>query len=192
MGTSEDHEWFAREILVHEGRLRSQLRRYFSARADLEDVLQESYARVLTVSRAERQKMKSPVAFLFTIARNVCLDLLRRKTVVSIDTLAELESLKVSDDRPGPYEELNSRQELDLLQQAIASLPERCREVMVLTKVQGKSLREVAATLAISESTVEKHIANGVRQCAEFLWSREPGLSTDTSPSPRVSRTEPR
>jgi RNA polymerase sigma-70 factor (ECF subfamily) len=62
--------------------------------------------------------------------------------------------------------------ELELLTQAIQSLPDRCREVLTLRKIEGLSQREIAARMGISEHTVEAQVANGMRRCAQFFRDR--------------------
>jgi RNA polymerase sigma-70 factor (ECF subfamily) len=62
-----------------------------------------------------------------------------------------------------------SRQELELLNQAIQSLPTRCRQVLTLRKIYGLSQKQIAAQLGISEHTVEAQVGNGMRGCAKFL-----------------------
>jgi RNA polymerase sigma factor (sigma-70 family) len=173
----ERNAWLAKEILVHERSLRSYLNRFFKNVADIEDVVQETYARLLSLNDLGWAAVRNWHAFLFTSARNVALDRIRRARVVSLDTLAEMGSADVLDQTPAADEALNARQELALLSEAIASLPDRCREVLTLRKLYGLSQREIAQRLGISESTVEKHVAYGVRLCAERMFAKR----SDTS-----------
>lgn len=179
----DKQHWFAHEILVHEPVLRGYLGRFFSNPDDIDDSVQETYARLFALPEDERVRIRQPHAFLFTSARNVALDRLRRQRVVSIELMAELESLDVIDERPSASEELNTRQELALLARAIASLPEKCRQVLTLRKIYGLSQRDIAARMGVTENTVEKHVANGVRLCAERLLALRPGAE-------RVKRKE--
>jgi RNA polymerase sigma-70 factor (ECF subfamily) len=159
--------WFATEILPHEGTLRSYLRRFLEAPEDLQDALQETYARLLSLNEAEIAHVRVPRGFLFTAARNVALDMLRKRQIVCLEAVAELDTAAVVDESPGADEQLNARQELVLLAEVIASLPERCRQVLTLRKLYGMSQKEIASQLGISQSTVEKHVATGVRLCAD-------------------------
>lgn len=168
------HEWFAAEVLVHESALRGYLTRFLQSAPDVSDVVQETYAKLLALNDTERARITSPHAFLFTTARNVALDRLRRQRVVSLDLLVELDDWDVLNYRPALDEELNTRQELAQLADVIRSLPERCRQVLTLRKLYGMPQKEIARRLGISEHTVEKHVANGVRFCAErMLAARE-------------------
>jgi len=61
---------------------------------------------------------------------------------------------------------------LQLLIQAIQSLPDRCRQVVTLRKIYGLSQKETAARLDITENTVEVQSAIGLRKCIEFFRHR--------------------
>jgi len=172
MNPIEFNAWLAKEILVHEGALRGYLNRFFKCVADVEDVVQETYARLLGLNDSAWAAVRNWHAFLFTTARNVALDRIRRSRVVSLDALAEMGSMDVLDQAPSVDEALNARQELALLLDTIASLPDRCRETLTLRKLYGLPQREIARRLAISESTVEKHVAYGVRLCAERMFAK--------------------
>ena len=164
--------WLAKEGLAHERALRGYLSRFLKDVADIEDVIQETYGRLLALNDTTRNAVRNWRAFLFTTARNAALDRIRRAPVVSLDALAEMDGSDVVDQAPGVDEALNARQELALLADAIASLPDRCREVLTLRRLYGLPQREVAERLGISESTVEKHVAYGVRLCAERLFAQ--------------------
>jgi RNA polymerase sigma factor (sigma-70 family) len=176
--------WFAQQILVHEARLRSYLRRFLKAHCDVADGIQETYARLLSLPDGALVGIRHPDAFLFAAARNVALEWVRRERMIFRDPMAESGAASVLDERPSAYEQLSTRQELNLLARAVASLPERCRQVLTLRKLYGLSQKEIAARLGISENTVEKHTANGVRLCADYLYA----FQTDADPRGRRAR----
>jgi len=60
-------------------------------------------------------------------------------------------------------------QELELLTQAIQSLPTRCRQILTLRKIYGQSQKQVAAQLGISENTVEAQGTIALRKLGEFF-----------------------
>lgn len=151
--------------------LRAWLRSRFSGEFDLDDIVQESFVRVLRAR--ERGEMRSPKAFLFATARNLAVDRLRRRQVAGTNSLAEIETLSVMDDEDSIPETVSRAEEIEILTQAIQSLPERCRQVLTLRKIYGLSQSDIAAQLGIAVHTVESQGAIGLRKCAEFFARRE-------------------
>ena len=184
----ERQGWFAQQILVHEARLRTYLRRFLKAPSDVADVIQETYARLLNLPDHELCGIRSPHAFLFTAARNLAIEWNRRERLNFREFLPETGTSSVLDESPSACEQLGVRQELELLSRAIARLPARCREVLVLRKLYGLSQKEIAARLGITENTVEKHAANGVRLCANYLGATLHGESAASVDEPRGRR----
>lgn len=171
---SETARWFAEEVQPHEPVLRSYLRRKFPALQDVDDVVQESFLRVLR-ARIDGN-LRSARGFLFTAARNAALDVFRRRRPEFHGTIVEDAPLRVLEDRPGVAETVIHDQELSLLAEAIEALPLRCRQVLKLRKIYGLSHREIARQLGISERTVNVQVGLGVRRCADFL--RNQGVLT--------------
>lgn len=95
MNPIELNAWLAKEILVHERALRGYLSRFFKDVADIEDVVQETYDRLLSMNDSASAGVRNWHAFLFTSARNVALDRIRRSRVVSLDTLVEMSGVDV-------------------------------------------------------------------------------------------------
>lgn len=167
---SETGRWFAEEVQPHESSLRSYLRNVFPSLPDVDDLVQESYARLIRAREAGRVSYAK--AFLFTTARNAALDFFRRRKVVAIDGLADLAELSVIEDRPDASESLNKQQELAMLAEAVRGLPERCRQVLTLRLMYALPHKEIAAELGISEHTVKAQLAKGMRRCADYFEER--------------------
>lgn len=163
--------WFAREILVHEDALVMYLRRRWPRRDEIHDLRQEAYVRVYEAAGKARPTM--PKSFLFATARHLMADRLRRGRVVSIETVGDFESMNVLIDEISPERRLGARQVLKRLAEAFDRLPDRCREVVWLRRVEELPQKEVASRLGITEKTVEKHVAKGVRMIAEHFYGGE-------------------
>jgi len=164
--------WFVREILVHEASLLRYLRRSWFRPEEIHDLRQEIYVRVYEA--AAKSLPASPKSFMFTIARHLMTDRLRRARVVSIDVVGDIDALNVLVDELSPETRLNGRQELHRLGEAFDRLPERCREVVWLRRVEELSQKQVAARMGISEKTVEKQVAKGSRLIADHFYGDGP------------------
>lgn len=178
-------DWFAREILVHEAALVSFLHRAWSDRAEIHDLRQETYVRVYEA--AGKCRPTTPRAFLFTTARHLITDRLRRGRVVSIEPMGDPDALNVLIDEVSPERRLDARQVLLRLGAAFDRLPPRCREVVWLRRVEDLPQKEVAARMGISEKTVEKQVAKGVRLLAEYFYGNGQALRATR---PAVPETE--
>lgn len=161
-------QWFMHDVLIHEEALMRFLHRHWPQRDEIHDLRQEVYAR--TYEAAAKTIPSNAKAFLFTCARNLMTDRLRRAKVVSIEPMGDFEPSLVLKDDISPERWCGGRQTLQHLTDALNQLPERCREVVWLRRVEELSQKDVARRLGISEKTVEKHIAKGMRLLADALY----------------------
>ncbi|MBS0214123.1 MAG: sigma-70 family RNA polymerase sigma factor [Proteobacteria bacterium] len=159
--------WFVTQILIHEEALTRFLHRHWPQRDEVHDLRQEVYARIYEA--AGKALPAQPKAFLFASARHLLADKVRRAQVVSIEPMGDFEPSHVLVDEVSPERWAGGRQALLRLADAFDRLPDRCREVVWLRRVEHLSQREVAARMGISEKTVEKHIARGMRLLADGL-----------------------
>lgn len=162
--------WFAAEVQPHEPALRGYLRGSFPAVRDVDDVVQESYLRIWRVRAA--QPILSAKAFLFTVARRLALDHVRREAISPVSGVRDLAGLSVIEDKSEVHEAITEQEKIALLAEAVGSLPARCRAVVLLHKIHGLTQREVAAQLGLAEKTVENQVAIGLKRCEEFFRRR--------------------
>jgi len=163
-------DWFVEEILPLEPMLTRFLQRNWRNEAEINDLRQETYARVYEAAGRERPGLAKP--FLFQVARNLMIDRLRKQSVVSLETMADFDWLNVSDDKPSSEAYVAARQELRLLQTAMDELPPRCRQVVLMRKLDGLSQKEVAKQMGITIETVENQVAKGMRRGAVTTEAR--------------------
>lgn len=126
--------------------------------------------RILRANSAKR--INNAKTFLFTTARNLALDLFRRNQVISFESLEDSVCPSVLDSGEDLVECICHDQELELLKEAIAALPIRCREVLAFRKLQGLSREDIARRMGISESTVNTQIAIGMLRCRKYFQER--------------------
>lgn len=153
--------WVAHRVMPHEPVVRAWLARSSVSREDADDIVQEAYCRISALS--ETDSIARPGAFFFQVVRNILLNQIKRARIVRIDALTEIDLLVLDDDLPSPERSAGDRLEWDRIRALIDTLPERCRQIFELRKVEGLSQREIATRLGITENVVENEAANGLR-----------------------------
>jgi len=168
---SDIDNWFAHEVLPHEAALMRYLARVWTDRSEIEDIRHDAYVRIL--ESAHRLRPTAPKSLLFSIARNLMVDRIRRNRVVSIDLLEDLDALNILVDEITPERRVSINQQMTRVTAAINGLPDRCQAVFWLRRIENLSQKEISAVLRISEGTVEKHMARAARLLADLLSSPE-------------------
>ena len=109
--------WFTEKVQPHEPALRAYLQARFPTLAEHDDIVQETYSRLL---RAQGNGgVRYPKAFLFTAARNVAFDLFRRRGAKPTEAVTDLVELTLLEDRPGVGELIDQSYELEVLADAV-------------------------------------------------------------------------
>ncbi len=140
--------------------LRRYLARLLGNRTEAQDVAHDAYLRVYP--SAEDARVEKPEALLYTTARRLAINRLKRRSIAPFAPGPAGEDAAASP-APGVAQQVMARQELGLLEAALAELPEGCRSVLLLRKVELLSHREIADRLGIAVSTVEKQHARALR-----------------------------
>lgn len=164
---ADQARWFTEEVQLHDAQLKAYLRGSFPTLRDVDDVVQESYFRIWR-ARAT-QTIHSAKGFLFTLARHIALDAKRRERASPLAAVADLATLSAPEDRPSAAELIEQQEKIRLLAKALALLPDRTREIVVLRKLHGVPQKEVAGRLGLSEAAVEHHVARGLKRCESYL-----------------------
>ena len=146
----------------YKGKLYDFIRRSLPANEDAESLVQEIFTK-LWVNRLNLDSSKSLNAFLYTLARNELFGQLR-KILVRRKYLEELSfslsESSVNDGQSYEYDELRS-----IVSLLVSSLPEKRREIYILSRHEGMSYKQIAEQLGISENTVDSQL----RKALSFL-----------------------
>lgn len=140
--------------------LRRHLARILGNPAEAQDIAHDAYLKVYPV--VEKQRAEKPEALLYTTARRLAFNRLKRRRIVPFLSEPPADDVLPSP-TPGVAQQVMARQELQQLEQAIAALPEGCRTVLLLRKIELLSHQEIADRLGITVSTVEKQHARALR-----------------------------
>ncbi|MBR4388194.1 MAG: sigma-70 family RNA polymerase sigma factor [Prevotella sp.] len=119
---------------------------------DAEDIVQDTLIKVWN-KRDEWQDIDSIEAYSLTICRNLALDRLKRKDChsESIDTI----HLALHDATASPYEQIDQKDRLQIVKNIVNALPEKQRSCMQLRDFEGKTYKEIASIMNISEDQVK-------------------------------------
>ncbi|MCP4822169.1 MAG: RNA polymerase sigma factor [Shimia sp.] len=139
--------------------------------ADAEDVAQEALIRLWKIAPEWRQGEAKVTTWLYRVVANLATDRLRKARGVALDAVAEPE-----DDAKSASEVMQDRARQDALQTALATLPDRQREAVVLRHIEGQSNPEIAEIMDISVEAVESLTARGKRTLAKALAGQREAL----------------
>jgi RNA polymerase sigma-70 factor (ECF subfamily) len=147
--------------------LRRYLARILGCRSEAQDVAHDAYLRLYTVM--DGREIEQPAPFLYTTARRLALNRLRRRRQGAIQeaTGNVIEMTLASD--PSVEDLVAARQEWAQVEAVIEGLPAGCRQVLRLSKVEHLTHREIAERLGTAVSTVEKQHARALRLIREAL-----------------------
>jgi RNA polymerase sigma factor (sigma-70 family) len=147
---------------------------------EIEDIVQETYVRICQIDNHDA--ITKTNAFIMKTARNLALDYIKKAETRLADGVENEDQYEANatPEKDPLFEEAASNEEFAYFCESVRRLPVQCRRVFVLKKVYGYSQKEIAKELSISESTVEKHIADGLKRCATFMLQRESEASLVT------------
>lgn len=150
------------------GELRAFARRKVGSMSLAEDLVQEAMARFAATDGA-----RNPRALLYRILGNLVIDHRRRERTRTAVVDDGADGLEQADASANVEAQVAARQELALIEKAVAELPPRCRECFVLRRFHDLSQAEIAERMGISRNMVEKHLRNATLHCARKISGNE-------------------
>ncbi len=130
-----------------------------------EDLFQETWIRVLLRGAQFNGKSRFDT-WLFTIARNLVIDLSRKRTMASLDEMSEggenERPFEIVDNEPSPLDQFRSGEDRAEVHQVLVRLEPRSREVLVLRFYEELSLEEIASITGAPLSTVKSRLYRGL------------------------------
>ena len=174
--------WVATSIIPHEPAVRAWLRPRVRSADDVDDLVQEAYAKLAAIASVDR--IMRPRSYFFQTVQNLLTDHIRRERIVRIEAAVEVNEFDAPDDGPDPERIVAGRREFARIAGLIDELPDRCRDIFRMRKIEGLSQREIATRLGVSESVVENDGARGLRLLMRALG----GAETDGGTLRRSSR----
>ncbi|GAC16463.1 RNA polymerase sigma factor [Aliiglaciecola lipolytica] len=158
--------------------LKRFLMKYLKSEQAIEDIVQEVF--IKAHSAELKKKIEYPKAFLFTIAKNLALNEIIKKSAqrtVYLEDCANEEHNHVGDTLE---QEIDAKRTVEIYCEAMADLPEKCRKVFLLRKMHGLKQQTIADELGISLSSVEKYLKTATLSCRDYLKRHQIDLHSAT------------
>ena len=163
-------------IVQYQHRLLRYLTHLCGSRDLAQDLFQETWVRVL--ERGHKYDGRSSFGtWLYTLARNLTIDHLRKKNPVSLDSLLMDEGqtlLDSTDASPSPWELVAQNQQAEHINAALAIIPVQYREAIVLRFQDGLTLEEIAAVSGVPLGTVKSRLYRGLDLLLKQLQGASP------------------
>lgn len=141
--------------------------RYFNQPQDIEDVVQEAFARVIE-ARTTR-KIRITDSYLYRTTRNLALNTLDKSEYKLTRTVGDTLPQSVLLESPSLEEQFESRRRFELFCRAVRQLPAKCQRVFILRRVYGLSQKDIAERMGISVKTVEVHLTKAIVRCTDYM-----------------------
>lgn len=171
-------------IVPHEADLRARLRRMAVPEEEISDIVQDAYLKLSNLDSVRH--ILNGRGYFFATARNMLLDRIRRERIVRIDSMTEMEALTLADEDPGPERRVSARLELERVRRLIEALPDRCREIFEMRRIQGVPQREIAERLGLPEHIIEAQATRGLKLILKALAGE--GEGEGPVPEPKRER----
>ncbi len=166
------------------GEMRPELSRFMLSRqcdpAEVEDLLQDLYVKLASVRTGP---VSNPRAYLYQMANNLLHDHRRgRRRQQERDDrwTRQMQSYDLEKDAgPTPEEKAITRDELNRVNEVIASMPDKTAQILKLYRLDGISQKSIANRLDLSLSAVEKHLQRAYRKLIDLreVMDAEPQCS---------------
>lgn len=156
-----DQQSFNQLVQRHGPRLHNLAMRFTGSSADADEIAQETLFRAWQGADKWQPGKARISTWLFRIATNLCIDLARKKKRQM--EISSSDPPDMMDEQPDTSIQLQSRQELQFIEDKIGQLPEKQKMTLLLSTQQGKSNREIAQILNLSEGAVEQQLVRARR-----------------------------
>jgi RNA polymerase sigma-70 factor (ECF subfamily) len=163
----QDPELLDQLIETYQHRLMRYLMFLTSKREVAEDLFQEVWIRVLKRGSQYNGKARFDT-WIFTIARNLVIDLSRKRTMASLDEMREgsedsdSRPFEIVQDGPSPLEQFQTREDASQVAAVLLTLDRSYREVLTLRFHEEMSLEEIATVTCAPLSTVKSRLYRGL------------------------------
>lgn len=157
---------FKHRFQKHYPRLCSIAYGYVLDRDESEDTVQEVFINIWDKGKDDLPEQEF-LAYLTTAVKNNCISFLRKRK----DSPASLEDYPLADSHPAEEDhhgEESHRSAEEIVEDALGTLPPKCKDIFVMAKLKGMKYREIAQTLNLSEKTIENQMSKAIKMLRTY------------------------
>lgn len=159
-------DWFEKQIEVFYPRLHRSMKTYLAgSEIEAEDILQETFLKAYK-NLDQFQGKSNMYTWLYSIARNKCIDEFRKRKNESNRSSIPVEEYELESEE---YKSEDAKEDVKLLKEAIAQLPEILRSIVVMKSIDGLSYPEISEVTGVNEQTLKNRMFRARKQLAVTL-----------------------
>ena len=134
---------------------------------DIEDLVQETF--VKSYEAELKQEIKFERTYMLKTAKNLAINHVSKASARKNQSLENMQALPIDLTSNSLESQFETKERFLQFCRATDTLSTEVKRVFLLKKVYGISQKDIAQSIGLSESTVEKHVAKGLLQCADYL-----------------------
>ncbi|WP_299982191.1 RNA polymerase sigma factor [uncultured Pseudoteredinibacter sp.] len=154
---------------------------------DIDDIIQDTFVRCYEAEL--KQEIEYPKTYMLQTVQRLAINHNQRWDNSRCQHIEDFDEPIVQLLAPSAEQDFESKERFLQFCRAVEQLPDSCRKAFVLKKVYGLSQKEIAEYLQLSESTIEKHIAKGMRLCFTYIRNIEHPSSTQANATSKEQNT---
>ncbi len=159
MGPAQSFDAF---FVEHRRALSAFLRRRTATEDDVQEIVQESYMRILHYGYGDSRPAVVWKSLLYRIATNLAVSRLRSDRAHNVAGQQSVDDIELASEAPSQERTVLAQQELELIREVLSGLSPKCRKVFLLSRTHRKTYPEIAQLCGISVKMVEKYISQAL------------------------------
>ncbi|WP_189486151.1 RNA polymerase sigma factor [Asticcacaulis endophyticus] len=161
--------WYRAHVLAHRSAYLDIARRMLGEAHMAEDIVHDVIAELMSDDRWKA--IPAPRMYLMRAIYNRCVNIWRRRQVVSLVPLPDFETMALALDRPDATQILEAKEGIAIVKGAIDRLPPQIRNVIILRTIENMSVREISRRFGTKESVVHRQVKRGRAMLVELMAS---------------------
>ncbi|MCG8668312.1 MAG: sigma-70 family RNA polymerase sigma factor [Pseudomonadales bacterium] len=155
-------------VQTQQSELLAFLTQKLSSHHDAEDVYQSLFIKLSESSNDTLNDVRDPRSYLFRMANNMAIDLLRKRNRTNNGAPSDIEATELNS-VSSPERIFMGQQQAAVIKATIAAMPAKRRQVFLLFKFKNVNRQAIAQDLGLSIDAVDKHLVRALKDCKDSL-----------------------